>query len=126
MGLFNTKDWNVIAIIFEKKDSYRVNGNRAKGGEAVKARDGAKGHPRTIFFAVFDQKRAFLEGDFGRGLQNVPKETAERLKRELPKNGTVQNVLRILEGGALAMAAKPLVWDGYPRAEPLPDEEDFS
>lgn len=126
MGLFSTKDWNVIAVIFEKKDSYRVNGNRAKGSEAVKSRDGAKAHPRTIFYAVFDQKRAFLEGDFGRGYQNVPREAAEKLKRELPKNETVQHVLRVLESGSLPMAAKPLIWDGYPKPEPLPGEDDFS
>lgn len=126
MGFFSSKDWNVIAVIFERKDSYRVNGNRAKGGEATKARDGAKGHPRTIFYAVFDQNRAFIEGDFGRGLQSVPRDAAEKLKRELPKNETVQLVLRILEGGSVPMAAKPLTWDGYPKAEPLPGEEDFS
>ncbi len=126
MSLFGGKDWNVIAVIFEKKDSYRVNGNRAKGWEAAKARDGAKGHPRTIFYAVFDQKRAFIEGDFGRGFQNVPREAAEKLKRELPKNETVQLVLRILEAGSVPMAAKPLVWDGYPKPEVLPEEDDFS
>ncbi len=117
MGLFDafsSKDWNVIAVIFERKDSYRVNGNRAKGSEAVKARDGAKTHPRTIFYAVFDQKRAFVEGDFGKGYNNIPNDVADRLKRELPKNETVQGILRILEGGSLDKAAKPLVWTGYP------------
>jgi hypothetical protein len=129
MGLFDafsSKDWNVIAIIFEKKDMYRVNGNRAKGAEAVKARDGAKSHPRTIFYAVFDQKRSFVEGEFGRGVENVPREIAERIKREILKLETVQLILRILEGGNMAMAAKPLVWNGYPKPEPLPEEEDFS
>lgn len=127
MGLFDafsSKDWNVIAVIFEKKDMYRVNGNRSKGSEAVKARDGAKTHPRTIFYAVFDQKRAFLEGDFGKGYDQVPREVSERLRRELPMNETVQNILRILEGGSLNKAAKPLVWKGYPKPEaPLYDEE---
>ena len=127
MGMFDafsSKDWNVIAVIFEKKDMYRVNGNRSKGGEAVKARDGAKTHPRTIFYAVFDQKRAFVEGDFGKGFNNVPRDVAERLKKELPKNETVQNILRILEGGSLDKAAKPLVWAGYPKPDaPLYDEE---
>lgn len=127
MGLFDAlsgKDWNVIAVIFEKKDMYRVNGNRSKGSEAVKARDGAKTHPRTIFWAVFDQKRAFLEGDFGKGLDQVPREVSERLRRELPKNETVQNILRILEGGSLNKAAKPLVWSGYPKPDtPYYDEE---
>jgi hypothetical protein len=116
MGLFDAfsgKDWNIIAVIFEKKDMYRVN-----------ARDGARTHPRTILYAVFDQKRAYLEGDFGKGYDNVPRETADRLKRELPKNETVQNILRILEGGSLDKAAKPLVWTGYPKPEaPQYDEE---
>jgi hypothetical protein len=127
MGLFDAfsgKDWNVIAVIFERKDSYRVNGNRAKGSEAVKARDGAKTHPRTIFYAVFDQKRAFVEGDFGKGYNNIPNDVADRLKRELPKNETVQNILRILEGGSLDKAAKPLAWTGYPPPDkPIYDEE---
>jgi hypothetical protein len=125
-GAFSSRDWNVIAIIFEKKDLYRVNGNRAKGSEAVKARDGAKSHPRTIFYAVFDQKRAFIEGDFGRGIDNVPRDVAERIKREVHKLETVQLILRILEGGTMDKAAKPLVWNGYPKPEPLPEEEDFS
>jgi|GEM_PF-650394 len=127
MGLFDVfsgKDWNVIAVIFEKKDLYRVNGNRAKGWEATKIRDGAKTHPRTIFYAVFDQKRAFVEGDFGKGFENVPREVSERLKKELPKNETVQNILRILEGGSLVKAAKPLAWNGYPKPDaPIYDQE---
>ena len=123
---FSSKDWNIIAVIFERKDMYRINGNRAKGGEAVKARDGAKTHPRTIFYAVFDQKRAFLEGDFGKGLDTIPRETAERLKRELPKNEVVQNILRILEGGGLDKAAKPLVWGGYPKPDAPTYDEEFS
>ena len=128
MGLFDafsSKDWNVIAIIFEKRDMYRVNGNRAKGSEAVKSRDGAKTHPRTIFYAVFNQKRSFVEGDFARGVNNVPREVAERLKREIHKLETVQTILRILEGGSMDKAAKPLVWTGYPKAETLPGDEEF-
>ena len=128
MGLFDAlsgKDWNVIAVIFEKKDAYRVNGNRAKGSAAVKVRDGAKTHARTIFYAVFNQKRAFVEGDFGKGLQHVPREVAEKLKRDLPKNETVQNVLRILESGSLAMAAKPLAWDGYPKPDTPTYDENY-
>lgn len=117
MGLFGSKDWNVIAVIFERRDLYRVNGNRSKGGDAVKARDGAKGHPRTIFWAVFDQKRAFLEGDVGKGETLVPPQVVQRLKRELPTNGTVQQVLKILESAELNMAAKPLAWTGYPKPE---------
>ncbi|MDX1969773.1 MAG: hypothetical protein SFV23_21555 [Planctomycetaceae bacterium] len=122
MGLFGSKDWNVIAVIFERRDLYRVNGNRSKGGEATKARDGAKTHSRTIYWAVFDQKRSFVEGDTGPGASMVPQETVNRLKRELPTNMTVQNVLKILESGELQMAAKPLAWTGYPKSETAPPE----
>uniref|UniRef100_A0A7C2JWS0 Uncharacterized protein n=1 Tax=Schlesneria paludicola TaxID=360056 RepID=A0A7C2JWS0_9PLAN len=122
MGLFSSKDWNVIAVIFERKDLYRVNGNRSKGSKAVEARDGAKGHDRTIFWAVFDQKRAFLEGDAGKGAHLVPAQVVQKLKRELPTNGTVQQILKILESGELPMAAKPLAWTGYPKPETHPSE----
>jgi len=118
MGLFGGgKDWNVIAIIFERKDLYRVNGNRGKGGDAVKSRDGAKGHSRTIFWAVFDQKRGFLEGEAGRGQEMIPDQVLQRLKKELPTNSTVNQVLAILEKGGTPMATKPLAWLGYPKEE---------
>lgn len=122
MGLFGSKDWNVVAVIFERRDLYRVNGNRAKGGEATKSRDGAKTHNRTIFWAVFDQKRSFLEGQEGPGARMVPAEVVQRLKRELPTNSTVQGILKILESGELQMAAKPLGWTGYPKADIPPEE----
>ena len=122
MGLFSTRDWNVIAIIFERKDLYRVNGNRSKGGAAIKTRDGAKSHARTIYWAVFDQKRAFLEGDTGPGANMIPPDVVQRLKRELPTNITVQNILKLLESGEVPMAAKPLGWTGYPKVEAPPPE----
>ena len=62
MGWFGSKDWNVVAIIFERSDLYPVNGNRGRGGEATTIRYALKQHPRTIFWGVFDQKGAFLEG----------------------------------------------------------------
>lgn len=123
MGLFGSKDWNVIAVIFERKDLYRVNGNRSKGSAATKARDGAKTHNRTIYWAVFDQKRAFLEGQPGPGANMVSPEIINRLKRELPTNGTVQAVLKILESGELQMAAKSLIWSGYPKPDAPPAAE---
>ncbi len=123
MSWFGGKDWNVIAIIFERREMYRVNGNRSKGGEAVKARDGAKSHPRTIFWAVFDQKRAFLEGEPGPGQTLVPPDVVARLKRELPTNPTIIHILGLLEKGELAMAAKPLVWAGYPKPELFGEEK---
>ena len=122
MGLFGGKDWNVIAIIFESREMYRVNGQRGKGSDAVKCRDGAKGHDRTIFWGVFDQKRAFVEGGTGRGEKLVPTEVVARLKRELPTNASVTNVLGMLERGELKMAAKPLVFGGYPKPEQLSEE----
>lgn len=122
MGLFGGKDWNIIAIIFERKDLYRVNGNRGKGSDAAKMRDGAKQHPRTIYWAVFNQKRAFLEGAPGPGQSMVSGDAIERLKKELAKNGTVQQILGMLEKGDSDKVSKPLIWGGYPKVE-TPAEE---
>lgn len=124
MGLFGTKDWNVVAIIFESRELYRVNGQRCKGGEATKVRDNVKSFERTIFWAVYDQKRSFLEGEAGKGVRMVTTEIVQRLKKELPTNPTVMQILGILEGGKLDKAAKPLLWGGYPKSEqqPLDDE----
>jgi hypothetical protein len=124
MGLFSTKDWNVVAIIFERREMYRVNGQRCKGGEATKVRDNVKSFERTIFWAVFDQKRAFLEGESGKGGRMVSNEIVQRLKKELPTNPTVQQVLGILERGDLDKAAKPLMWNGYPKSEQKSDEDE--
>lgn len=123
MGLFSTKDWNVIAIIFERREMYRVNGQRCKGGEATKVRDNVKSFDRTIFWAVFDQKRSFVEGESGRGEKMVTTEIVQRLKKELTMNPTVQQILGILERGELKNAAKPLLWSGYPKPEQYHDEE---
>jgi len=114
LGLFGGKDWNVVAIIFERPDLFRVNGNRGKGGEAVKIRDAVKGHERTIFWAVFDQKGAFLEGATGQGATNVPSPVVQKLTREMATLSTVREVLAILEKGKEAKVAKPLAWGGYP------------
>jgi hypothetical protein len=116
MGLFNRKDWNVIAIIFERAGMFQVNGQRVKGSAAEKARDGAKGHPRTIFWAVFDQKGAFVEGAPGTGARNVAPETVKRLERELPLNKVVRDVLKTLEVGKEDKLARPLPWaEGAPK-----------
>jgi len=123
MGLFSTKDWNVIAIIFERREMYRINGQRGKGGDATKVRDNVKSFERTIYWAVFDQKRAFLEGASGPGEKMVTREIVERLKKELPTNSSIQQLLGILEKGPLANAAKPLIWGGYPKSEQKPVEE---
>lgn len=122
MGLFSTKDWNIIAIIFERREMYRVNGQRCKGGEATKVRDNTKDFERTIFWAVFDQKRSFLEGAPGRGEKMVTTEIVQRLKKELAANPTVRGILELLEKGELNKAAKPLVWGGYPKPEQHAEE----
>lgn len=109
MGLFGKKkDWNVIAVLFETKGSYSINGNRAKGSAAETVRKGAKTHDRTIFWAVFDQKRNFLEGEPGEGAKNVPASVLSKLMRELPKIKTVQEVLATLEAGKTDKVAKVL------------------
>jgi hypothetical protein len=123
MGLFGTKkDWNVIAIIFERKDMYQVNGNRGKGADAEKVRDGAKKHTRTILWAVFDQKGAVIESAPGPGHNRVPNATLARLERNIHTLKTVRDVLRMLESGKTEKAAKPLEWNGYPTPESTDDE----
>lgn len=114
MGLFGGKDWNVIAVIFERRDLYQISGQRVKGKAAEKARDGAKGHARTVYWAVFDQKGSYLEGGVGAGAINVPSEVIKKLSGELAKNRTVLDVLRSLETKESTNLAKPLVWTGYP------------
>ena len=115
MSLFNRKDWNVVAVIFERQDLYQISGQRAKGADADKARDGAKGHPRTIYWAAFDQKGAFVEGGPGPGANNVPAAALKRMDREIRTNRTVLDVLRALETKESERLAKPLVWSGYPK-----------
>ncbi len=115
MGLFNRKDWNVLAVIFERQDLYQVSGQRAKGKDADKARDGAKGHPRTIYWAVFDQKGSLVEGAPGPGANNIPVEALKRMDREIRTNRSVLDILKSLETGAAEKVAKPLAWTGYPK-----------
>ncbi len=122
MGLFGGKDWNVIAIIFERREMYRVNGQRGKGSDATKCRDGAKNHDRTIYWAVFDQKRAFVEGGGGHGEKMVTTDIIARLKREFSTNATVTSILGMLERGELTNAAKPLAFSGYPKPEHTPEQ----
>lgn len=122
MGLFSRNDWNIIAIIFERADLFQVSGQRVKGGNAEKAREGAKSHPRTVFWAVFNQKGSFVEGGAGNGARNVALDAVKRLERELPMNRSVQDVLKALETGASDRLAKPLVWGGYPKKTVPPAE----
>lgn len=114
LGLFGGKDWNVVAVIFVRRDLYQISGQRAKGSDATKARDGAKLHSRSLFWAAFDQKGKFLEGGPGAGSMQAPQETLKKLEKELATNRTVQEVLKILESKQSDKAAKPLSWKGYP------------
>jgi hypothetical protein len=118
MGLFSRKDWNVVAIIFEKPDLYRINGNRSKGSDAAKSRDGAKNLDRTIYWAVFDQHGAFLEGGPGKGGRQIDAAALQRLQRELVTNNSVREVLRQLETGDSNRISRQLVWGGYPGQQP--------
>lgn len=116
MGLFNRKDWNVVAVIFERHGLCQVSGQRVKGGAADKARDGAKRHPRTVFWAVFDQKGSILESGPGPGANNVTIEVLKKLERDLPFNKTVQEVLKPLETGAEKILARPMSIEGPKKA----------
>lgn len=113
MGLFSKKDWNVIAVIFERHDLFRINGNRAKSKMAETVRDGAKKHRRTLYWAVFDQKGAFLEGAPGPSSTSIDVQVLKQLIRDLPKLKTIQEVLKILETGAEDKVSHALSWDGY-------------
>lgn len=111
MGLFGKKkDWNVIAVLFESKGKYSVNGNRAKGPAAEAVKKGAAGHDRTVYWAVFDQKRAFIEGKPGAGAGSAPSQHLQKLIRELPKLPTIREVLTTLEAGKTEKVAKILEW----------------
>lgn len=121
MGLFSTKDWNIIAVLFEKHDLYRVNGNRGKGSDATTMRDGAKKHVRTICWAVFDQKGAFLEGGEGPAATTIPPAALKRLIAEFPTNRTIRAVLTSLEKKETDKVSRALEWQGYPLKRPDQD-----
>ncbi len=113
---FGGKDWNVIAVMYERADIYRVNGNRAKGKAATSTLSGAKKHNRTIFYAVFDQNRSLVESGPGGGAKLVPDDVLKRLERELLGIGAVSSILDSLETGEHEKAAKKMDWRGYPPA----------
>jgi len=114
MAWFGGKDWNIIAVIFERSDLYRVNGNRGRGGDATTIRDAVKKHPRTIFWGVFDQKGAYLEGGPAAGANSIAATRLQQLVREVAANPSVREILKTLEGGKEDKVSKPLVWNGYP------------
>jgi len=120
MGLFGSKDWNVIGVIFERTDLYRINGNRGKGRDATTIRDNVKKHDRTIYWAVYNQKGALLEGEPGPGASIIPVTILQKLIRELHTNQTIRQILASLEKGESDKLSKPLTWTGYPTRDPLP------
>jgi hypothetical protein len=106
MGLFGGgKDWNIIGVLFEKKGQVQINGNRAKGGNAEKVRDAVKRHPRAVFWAVFNQKRTFVEGGTGAGKEFVSIESLQYIERNLVKAKPVAQILALLEQGKTDKAA---------------------
>jgi hypothetical protein len=124
LGLFGkSHDWNIISIIFERADMYRVNGNRVKGKSAEDVRNKVKVFDRTLFWAVFDQKGAFLEGAPGAGSQKVQPQVIKKLATDLRLNKTVMEVLKLLETKASDKIAKPLEWNGYPAAKTGADDD---
>src|SRR5947208_2426626 len=109
MAWFGGKDWNIIAVIFERPDLYRVNGQRGKGGDATTIRDAVKKHPRTIFWGAFDQKGGYLEGGPADGSKSISTSALQRLVREIAANPSVREVLATLETGKESKISKPLV-----------------
>ena len=111
MAFLLGKDWNVIAVTFERTDLYRVNGNRTKGQDANKIRENVKRHARTIYWAVYDQRGKMLEGSPGPYAALLPVPTMEKLVKDLPTNETLLHVLELLGKGGNDKAAKVLEWE---------------
>jgi hypothetical protein len=121
MGLFGGgKDWNVVGVLFEKKGHVQINGNRAKGASADKVRDAVKRHSRAVFWAVFDQKRKFVEGGAGAGKEFVSHEVYQYIERNLVKAKPVAQILTMLEQGKTDKAATG--WEIALQAKPAADE----
>ncbi len=122
MALFGGgKDWNVIGILFETKGRLQINGNRAKGPTAEKVRDLVKRHARCVFWAVFDQKRAFLEGGPGSGREFVTLEVLQYIEKHLAKAKGVAQVLTLLEKGKTDKAATG--WEIAVHSDPAASDE---
>ncbi len=115
MSFLLGKDWNVLALTFERADLYRINGNRTKGRDASKIADNVKRHARTIYWAIFNQKGKLLESGPGPYSSMIPAATLERLVREYPKNETVLGVLSQLQRGD--KAAKIFSWGDEPEEQ---------
>ena len=121
MGLFGGKVWNIIAVIFERRDLYTINGSRAKGKEADKTLEGVKRHDRVIHYLVLDKKGKVIEDGSGRNKLALTPKAYDQLKADLLRNHTVREVLGILDAGETNKVAKQLIWSGYPLP---PQDED--
>jgi len=108
-GMFD--DWNIIGIIFERRGTYRVNGNRVKGPSAKKARNNVEKHSRTVFWAVFDQSGKLLESGPGGGRHEVDDKILKDFEKEVHSNRSIFRVLETLESGRTENAAKPFEWN---------------
>ncbi len=128
MSFLLGKDWNVLALTFERADLYRINGNRTKGRDASKIADNAKRHARTIYWAIYNQKGKLLESGPGAYSTMIPAATLERLMRELPMNESVLGVLGQLQRGESDKAAKIFSWDAdeEQKAPPAPRQAQTS
>lgn len=116
------KDWNVVGIMFEKPDTYTVNGNRVKGKEAESVKTRVRIHERTLLWVVYDQKGAILENGHGNGSHYIPQESLKKLEQVLHTNVTIREILKMLESGKTPKAAKKLIWSGYPQAAKYEDD----
>lgn len=116
------KDWNVVGIMFEKSDTYTINGNRVKGRTAESVKTRVRVHDRTILWVVYDQKGGILDQGMGGGQHHVPQEVIKKLQKVLHTNSSIREILKMLETGQTVKAARKLIWDGYPRKERKADE----
>ena len=123
MWPFGGNDWNVLGIMFERPDSYSINGNRAKGKMADSVKTRVKIHDRTIMWVVFNQKGGIVEYGQGNGVHHVSQDTYKALEKVLHTNFSIREILKMLESGQTTKAAKKLIWSGYPAKRPTDDEE---
>jgi len=112
--LLGFRDWSVVAITFERENSYRINGNRGKGASAKKIRDNVSKHGRTIYWIIFDQKGNVVDKGAGPGRATIPNSVFEKLVPDVPRNESVKAVLAALREGKSDKAARSLEWTGYP------------
>jgi len=113
MGWFGSKDWNVVAVIFERSDLYRVKRQPGQGrGRHDHSRRGQK-HPRTISGRCSTRRERTWKG----GRRRLQVDPARRTAAPRPRSRRQsfrREVLATLESGKEDKWSKPLVWNGYP------------